>query len=93
MVTVLTDVSPNQLKIPHHGSYVWLALKKKIPLAFNLVVHLFLFSPHPLNHHLHNLEKLLVGEYSLFPVSSFLSFYPILEISPPDDYFLIKERG
>ena len=39
-VTVLTDVPPNQLRIPHHAPDVWPALKKKIPLA-SYLVHLF----------------------------------------------------
>jgi hypothetical protein len=49
VVTVVTDVSSNQLAVPYYTPYVWPALKKKIPLAFNLVVHLFLLKcpPHP----------------------------------------------
>ena len=41
VVTIVADLSPNQLSITHQGSYVWLALKKKIPLVFNFAVHLF----------------------------------------------------
>ena len=41
VVTVVANMTPNQLRIPHHDSYVWFALKKKIPLVFNLVVYLF----------------------------------------------------
>ena len=43
VVTVVADVTANQLCIPYNPSYVWPALKKKIPLVFNLV-HLFLFA-------------------------------------------------
>jgi hypothetical protein len=47
--TIVVDVSSNQLSIPQHAPYVWPALKKKIPLAFNFAVHLFLLkcSPRP----------------------------------------------
>ena len=44
VVTVVVDVSSNQLSISNHAPYVWPTLKQKIPLAFNLAVHLFLFA-------------------------------------------------
>ena len=40
MLNVLADIATNQLSIPHHGTYVWPALKKEIPLA-SYLVHLF----------------------------------------------------
>jgi len=42
--TVLVDMSSNQLSISNHAPYGWPTLKQKIPLAFNLAVHLFLFA-------------------------------------------------
>jgi hypothetical protein len=49
VVRVVTDVSSNQLAVPYYPPYVWPALKKKIPFAFNHAVHLFLlkYSPNP----------------------------------------------
>jgi nucleoside recognition membrane protein YjiH len=44
VVTVVANVSSNQLSILYHASYVWPTLKQKIPLAFNDLVHLFLLS-------------------------------------------------
>jgi hypothetical protein len=44
VVTVMADVSTNQLSISYHAAYVWPALKQKVPFAFNLVAHLFLLS-------------------------------------------------
>jgi hypothetical protein len=42
LVTVVADVAANRVCIPHHASYVWPALKQKVPLTPYLV-HLFLF--------------------------------------------------
>jgi hypothetical protein len=42
VVTVVTYITANQLRIPHHASYVWPALKKEIPLVLNFAVHFFL---------------------------------------------------
>ncbi len=53
VVTVVTYVTAGQLSIPHHTSDIWPTLKNKIPLAFNLVVHLFLSSLHLLISHHH----------------------------------------
>ena len=39
--TVVADMSPNQLSIPHYAPYLWLTLKQKFPLAFNNLFHLF----------------------------------------------------
>jgi hypothetical protein len=49
VVIIVFNVTLNQFSIPYHAFHVWPALKKKIPLAFNLVVHLFLlkWSLHP----------------------------------------------
>jgi hypothetical protein len=44
VVTVVVDVSSNQFRIPYHAAYVWPTLKQKIPLVFNLAVHLSLFA-------------------------------------------------
>ena len=44
VVTVMADVPSNQLSISYYAPYVWPTLKQKIPLAFNLAVHLFLFA-------------------------------------------------
>ena len=44
VVTVVADVSSNQLSISYHAAYVWPKLKQKVPLAFNNLVHLFLFA-------------------------------------------------
>ncbi len=41
VVRVVADVSSNQLAVPYYTPHVWPALKEKIPLVFNLVVHLF----------------------------------------------------
>jgi len=45
---IVINVTPNQLKIPHHAPYVRPSLKKKIPLV-PYPVHLFLLrcSPNP----------------------------------------------
>jgi hypothetical protein len=42
--TVVVDVTSNQLSISYHAAYVWPKLKQKFPLAFNNLVHLFLFA-------------------------------------------------
>ena len=42
VVSVVVDVSSNQFAVPNYASHVWPALKKKIPLTFNLAVHFFL---------------------------------------------------
>jgi len=39
--TVVADMSPNQLSIPHYAPYLWLTLKQKFPLV-SYIVHLFL---------------------------------------------------
>jgi hypothetical protein len=41
VVTVVAYTTTNQLRIPHHPSYVWPVLKRQVPLAFN-PVHFFL---------------------------------------------------
>ena len=42
--TVVAEGSSNQLSISYHAAYVWPTLRQKIPLAFNNLVHLFLFA-------------------------------------------------
>jgi hypothetical protein len=43
-LTVMADVSPNQLIISYYAPYLWLTLKQEFPLAFNNLFHLFLFA-------------------------------------------------
>jgi hypothetical protein len=42
LITVVADLSSNQLAVPNYTSHVWPTLKEKIPLVFNFAVHLFL---------------------------------------------------
>ena len=46
VVIIVINVTPNQLSIPHHGTYVWPALKKEIPLAV-YAAHFALPGVHP----------------------------------------------
>jgi hypothetical protein len=48
---IVADTTANQLGIPYYASYVWPALKKKVPLVFNFAVHIFFLecSPNPLS--------------------------------------------
>ena len=45
VVTAVANVSSNQFGIPYHAPYLWSALKQKIPLAFNTLVHFQKFRP------------------------------------------------
>ena len=51
MVNVVADIAADQLSIPHHGTNVWPALKKEVPLVLNFAVHFFLLKCSP-NHRL-----------------------------------------
>jgi hypothetical protein len=42
--TVVVDVPSNQLSISYYAFHIRSALNQKIPLAFNNLVHLFLFA-------------------------------------------------
>ena len=42
LVTVVADLSSNQLAVPYYTPHVWPALKKEIPLVLNFAVHFFL---------------------------------------------------
>jgi len=43
VVTVVADVTTDQLSLSYHASYVWPALKQKFPLA-SYFIHLSLFA-------------------------------------------------
>ena len=79
VVRVVVDVSSNQLSISYHAAYIWPALEKKIPLAFNFVVHFYL-SPLGLYSHLGEkfIEHFKAHCFRPWSTASFNIFYGFL---------------
>ena len=84
--TVVADMSPNQLSIPHYAPYLWPTLKQKVPLTFYRV-HLFLlkWQTNPLlvkdiNHGFEQVEaitKLLISSFVMLPLPYSNQFHPL----------------